>query len=346
MTDSNELELQYLGEPSPRRPLTAFVLGLICPGLGWVYQGRLGFGLLVNFGAVALWAAFVAVWTARKFFPSLPLGAFAAGWLVLVAMAALDAALAARREGAEYVLRDTNHALVYAAVFTFSFALPLGGIYHVALHDLWRVVPVADQSMYPTLVAGDRVLVDVAAFRGRSPAVGEIVLYEEPGDDGATHFGRIVALPGSQVVVGGETVFVDDAPSLQRPIGNDELSALLSVAGAVELDVAYLIESHGDVVYPVVTPQASLDAGPAAWEVDQDAYFLLNDNRADIWDSRTHGPVPRSSIVGRPVFVGYSLPAGHSDGLPFAVHALARVGRGEDGFRSQREGRRVQSPEY
>ena len=46
----------------------------------------------------------------------------------------------------------------------------------------WRVrrVQVHDDSMGPTLAPGDRLLVDTAAFDGRPPAVGDVVVLVDP----------------------------------------------------------------------------------------------------------------------------------------------------------------------
>ena len=43
-----------------------------------------------------------------------------------------------------------------------------------------RRVRVVDGSMAPALRAGDRLLVDPGAYRGRAPAVGEIVVLADP----------------------------------------------------------------------------------------------------------------------------------------------------------------------
>jgi signal peptidase I len=49
----------------------------------------------------------------------------------------------------------------------------------------WLVIPwvVSGPSMEPTLMDGDRVLVDLWSLRGRLPRPGEIVVFSGPGDE-------------------------------------------------------------------------------------------------------------------------------------------------------------------
>lgn len=57
-------------------------------------------------------------------------------------------------------------------------ARPRRGAWRTFLHR--RRVVVFDESMMPTLRAGDRLLVDTAAYRDRPPDVGEIVVLVDP----------------------------------------------------------------------------------------------------------------------------------------------------------------------
>jgi nickel-type superoxide dismutase maturation protease len=56
-----------------------------------------------------------------------------------------------------------------------------------------RVV-VADESMTPTLVPGDRLLVDRRAYRTRLPAAGEVVVFADPEMPGRWLVKRVAAV--------------------------------------------------------------------------------------------------------------------------------------------------------
>lgn len=126
-------------------------------------------------------------------------------------------------------------------------------------------------SMRPTLRDGDLILVRRVSGKGASYQRGSIVVAEMPslsGDDSLlTNVKRVVGLPGELVRV-----------------GND---------GAVSIEGTSLAEPYLAVGAPA-TPGPGL-----SWLCDDDAYFLMGDNRADSGDSRLFGPVPASNIVGR-----------------------------------------------
>lgn len=129
---------------------------------------------------------------------------------------------------------------------------------------------VRGDSMSPTLRDGDLIHVRRAPSKGASYRRGSIVVAEMPslsGDNSLlTNVKRVVGLPGELVRV-----------------GND---------GAVSIEDISLSEP-----YLAGTPAAP---GPGLlWLCDDDAYFLLGDNRADSWDSRRFGPVPAANIIGR-----------------------------------------------
>ena len=141
------------------------------------------------------------------------------------------------------------------------------GVLRVQFRSLYLV---RGDSMRPTLRDGDLIHVRRASGKGASYRRGSIVVAETPsprrGNSLLINVKRVVGLPGELVRV-----------------GND---------GAVSVEGSPLSEP-----YLVGAPAAP---GPGlSWLCDDDAYFLMGDNRADSWDSRRFGPIPASSIVGK-----------------------------------------------
>lgn len=335
--NSTDIESHYLGEPRERLPWVALGLSLLSPGTGWAYVGRLGVGLLWNSALVALWAGFVFVWATRKFYPGAPLVAFAAGWFLLIAMSAIDVVRAARRSGGSYIVRESNHPLVYVAVAVFSFAMPLAGLHYVAFNSFWKLTPVEDNSMYPTLVAGDHLLVDTVTFQHRAPVPGELVTFAL--EDGAEHVARVVGGPGDVVVLSDEFIFVNDSPVIHRRLDPTASQQVEAIAGARREELGHFIEEQGRLAYHIALPRVAYDAQPEEWLLGTDQFLLLHDNRASIGDSRRVGPVTRANITGRPVYIGYSDENPTASG--FILRATGLYDSGED-FRVSRQGRRVQ----
>jgi len=151
-------------------------------------------------------------------------------------------------------------------------ALPL------AVRSRFEGVWIPSESMAPTLLVGDYVLMDKAAGW---PVRGDLVVFVDPTDAGQLLVKRIVAVGGDEVTVRGREVYVNCEAGSEgcRP----------------------LAEPYADFTGEM---RAARDAGPVP--VPSDAVFVMADNRNAGEDSRHWGPVSRSRIVGRAVWVYWS----------------------------------------
>ena len=131
-------------------------------------------------------------------------------------------------------------------------------------------------SMEPTLMVGDRVLVNRAIYRFRAPRRGEVVVFHSPIQTGEDLIKRVVA-------VGGDTVEVKDGA--------------LYVNGARQNE-AYLMDQQ-------------IDGAFALTRIPAGSYFMMGDNRNDSADSRVFGPVPRSAILGQAFAIYWPIPRIH-----------------------------------
>lgn len=128
---------------------------------------------------------------------------------------------------------------------------------------VFRAVVVEGQSMAPTLHDGDRLLVNVYAYRGHTPARGEIIVFRSPGPVVEEYVKRVVGLAGETVAILDGQVYVDGRILPERyvqPGDQETLGSLVVPAGCV---------------------------------------FVLGDNRAHSTDSRLWGPLPLQRIDGR-----------------------------------------------
>jgi len=181
----------------------------------------------------------------------------------------------------------------------------------------WTCVPTG--SMNPTIVEGDRVLVDKMAYglrvpftttlltRGSDPQHGDIVIFASP-KDGITLIKRVVGLPGDRIEMRNEQLLVNGVATTYSPAVHVADADLPRVTRAQEHD--YLTEYLANRPHAImVLPQrmAMRSFGPT--QVPPGEYLMLGDSRDNSEDSRYIGFVPRASIVGRAFRVAYSLNA-------------------------------------
>ncbi|MBN9620451.1 MAG: signal peptidase I [Actinobacteria bacterium] len=132
-------------------------------------------------------------------------------------------------------------------------------------------------SMEPTLHGcptcnDDRVLVDKFSYRIHSPRVRDIVVFHRPPGVSAESvlIKRIVALGGDVVQLRDGDLYVNglqvDEPYINKACGAHATRPLTNVS---------------------------------RWVVPANDVFVMGDNRCDSLDSRSFGPIPVSSIIGR-----------------------------------------------
>ena len=144
-------------------------------------------------------------------------------------------------------------AIAIAALFTAAFCYS---------------VPVQDSSMAPTLMTGDRILINRLSGRIGKVSRGDLVAYQLNNSlDSAVHVKRVIGLPGDKIQIRDGLVVINDETYIE------------------------------DSDYP-----SMINAGLAAEPVTlgQNEYFLLGDNRNDSQDSRFAdvGNLSKSELIG------------------------------------------------
>ena len=170
----------------------------------------------------------------------------------------------------------------------------------------WMTVPTG--SMNPTILEGDRILVDKHVFGvrvpwtllritdGRDPQRGEIVVFDPP-TDGPTLVKRVIGVPGDIVAIDERGLSINGEHA--NYFAGDQALVRTLLEGTQQREpVVYreggVIAEHHLLRMPVHSPREFF--GPV--KVPEDMFLMLGDNRDNSADSRYIGFVPRRNIIG------------------------------------------------
>ena len=137
---------------------------------------------------------------------------------------------------------------------------------------LFQAFRIPSESMVPTLLVGDRVLVNKVSYRLHDVHRGDVVVFTRPeklqdqsGTEPEDLIKRVVAVGGDTVVARDGVLYVNNQPMTEPYVQQG--------AGTFRLDES------------VTVPKGQV--------------FVMGDNRENSQDSRYFGPIPTNTIIGR-----------------------------------------------
>jgi signal peptidase I len=134
---------------------------------------------------------------------------------------------------------------------------------------LYQPVRVEGTSMLPRLEDHDRLFINKFVYRFSAIERDDVVVFHYPRDPEKSYIKRVIALPGDRISI---------------------------VRGQVWLNGKRLREPYVPAMYEDTRSMAEM-------VVPDDAYFVMGDHRSISSDSREFGPVDRSLVYGKAVFV-------------------------------------------
>lgn len=152
-----------------------------------------------------------------------------------------------------------------------EWALVIGGALLVAFlikTFLFQAFYIPSESMEPTLIRNDRVIVNKLSYSLHDVNRGDVIVFDRPPNEPASEIDELIK---RVIGLGGETIE-----------GRD---------GAIYIDGRRLVEPY--------LPAGS-DAGTfAPVQIPDGHVFTMGDNRGNSRDSRFYGPIDEDLIVGR-----------------------------------------------
>lgn len=134
---------------------------------------------------------------------------------------------------------------------------------------LYQPVRVEGTSMLPQLEDQDRLFINKFAYHIGEIHRGDVVVFHYPYDQTKSYIKRVIALPGDRIRIEHGQVWLNGKPLKE----------------------------------PYVPAQYRDSRSMAEMVVPSGCYFMMGDHRSISSDSREFGPVDRSLIYGKAVFV-------------------------------------------
>jgi signal peptidase I len=184
-----------------------------------------------------------------------------------------------KQQGALAMIRETTILIVLAILLAVLFKTFLVQAFYIP-----------SGSMEPTLNVSDRVLVEKVSYRMRPVRDGDVIVF-------------VHDLPGQQPEPGNLVVrffsSLGQAIGVAPPSDRDFIKRVVGAPGdRITCEQGKLVRNGRVVPEPYLAPGTTTE-NCTPTTVPKGKLYVMGDNRNNSEDSRTFGPVDRSSVVGR-----------------------------------------------
>lgn len=165
-------------------------------------------------------------------------------------------------------------------------------------------------SLEPTILPGDFVLTNQYIYGLRLPAIntkvisieepkrGDIMVFRWPVNPNVDLIKRVIGLPGDHVVYRNKQLIINGVP-----VALTEVGPAVDYEPGGNIPVIEYEEDLLGVKHKIIINPNSPGTGDIDVMVPKGYYFMMGDNRDNSDDSRTWGPTPESSIIGKGEYI-------------------------------------------
>jgi len=255
-----------------RSPLTAFILSFLTPGVGQLYNGQLNKAIL--FYILGLPIMVICKFYSLCFFFNGMIGwlALMGGYLLFVMF---DAAISAARL---HIIKAKkyNKWYLYLLIILIN-SLAIQPVLKPLIIPPVKAYKLPTESMAPTLMLGDHVIVNKKYYTMMKPQRGDVVIFPYPKNPEKDYLKRVVGLPGETIEIKDKQVYINGQP-LEEP---------------------YVMYTQSR---PLPPSMAAMDKFGAV-TVPNGKLFVLGDNRDNSLDSRYFGVVDIATLKGKALYI-------------------------------------------
>ena len=251
-----------------RKPIIAFLLSFITPGLGQIYNGQFKRGIILYLIELLLVVALIFSGLFLKFFYGAIISlVIILGFTIFIWLNALFDAIKLK----EVRLKPYNKWYIYLVIVLINSFVIQPVISSVIKNNRVKAYKIPASSMEPTLLVGDYLIVDRGCYKSQKPKRGDIIAFEFPKDPSKDFIKRVIATEGEKVKIVHNKIYIDDQ-LIDDPWGHFTM------------------------------PRSSIeDYAPV--KVPQDCLFVLGDNRDNSQDSRFWGFVNIKKVKGKALYL-------------------------------------------
>ncbi len=180
---------------------------------------------------------------------------------------------------------------------------------------------IPSDSMVPTLVNGDFILVNKFSYGVRLPVIdtkiievgepqkGDVVVFKYPKHPKIDYIKRVVAVPGDRISYIDKVIHINGKAIEQVLFGQVGITGRGNKVMAYEEDLAgvkhMIYRVEGNLSFPVDYWRPSEIFGQGV-VVPEGQYFVMGDNRDNSQDSRFWGFVPEEYLKGKAFFIWFN----------------------------------------
>lgn len=145
---------------------------------------------------------------------------------------------------------------------------------------LLQAYKIPSGSMLNTLLIGDHILVNKAAYYFSKPKRGDIIVFEYPLEPEKDFIKRVIGVPNDKIKMVDKKVYINSKP----------------------LEEEYVRYATDTIIYNKDNPRDNF----GEFTVPEGKYFVMGDNRDSSFDSRYWGFISEDKIKGKALLIYWS----------------------------------------
>jgi signal peptidase I len=278
-----------------RNPWIAFLLSLLMPGLGQLYNGQ--WKKAIIFFVLFLIIPFVFGWLhlTATFWGFIALF----GSAVFLRLYVIIAAVRTAKREIHYEMQRYNLAQVYLiAIIAYHL---IGCLYDVREAAGVNSFYIPMEAGSPTINPGDYIVSDIHAYKINGPQYGDIITFY--GADGQVYVYRVIGLPDDEIGLQNNTAVINGKKCPSKVEERRVRDVITPFPGQVTQELSETLPNgHRHRIYRNDPGWPGELKSMKPVHVPAGHYFVLGDNRSNALDSRFVGFISREQIHGKVVF--------------------------------------------